>query len=251
MTTHKRLELTVYAPALVANDGRTLVVVRGMERALPGLRLDWRVTEKRRLAMLPKRDEWLTEAAARGKFPLVCNGDNGFPVKISGLTTPAGQAPGGQALLDVHAKMPLDTAVIAAAAQMLECVAEGACAFWGHATPDDAALDIAYQTAPTQQGPPSPRRGLPALKLLEQIRAPEIPYFLGWLNYWSAAAAKAIGFPDPACDAELLTRARRTASGGWVVQLTDAPLDLDIPAHLDALKWAYARFPEIGGRAAP
>ncbi len=112
-------------------------------------------------------------------------------------------------------------------------------------------LDIAYQTAPTLQGPPSPRRGLPALKLFQHIRSPEIPYYLGWLNYWSAAAAKAIGFPDPARDAELLTWARRTASGGWVVQLTDSPLDLDNPAHLDALKRAYERFPEIGGRVTP
>jgi hypothetical protein len=80
---------------------------------------------------------------------------------------------------------------------------------------------------------------------------PEIPHYLGWLNYWSAASARTIGFPDPARDAELLTRARRTESGGWVVQLTDAPLDLDNPAHLDALKRAYDRFPAIGGRAAP
>jgi hypothetical protein len=34
------------------------------------------------------------------------------------------------------------------------------------------------------------------------------------------------------------------------VQLTDAPLDLDNPAHLDALKRAYERFLEIGGRSA-
>ena len=66
----------------------------------------------------------------------------------------------------------------------------------------------------------------------------------------SAAAAEAIGFPDPARDAELLSRSRRTATGGWVVQLTEAPLDLDNPAHLDALKRTYERFPEIGGRAA-
>lgn len=32
--------------------------------------------------------------------------------------------------------------------------------------------------------------------------------------HWSAAAEKAIGFPDPARDAELLSRAQRTASGG-------------------------------------
>jgi uncharacterized protein (UPF0261 family) len=83
------------------------------------------------------------------------------------------------------------------------------------------------------------------------MRAPEIPHRLGWLNYWSGAAAQAIGFPDPARDAELLSRARRTVSGGWVVRLTDSPLDLDNPAHLDALLRAYERFPEIGGRSAP
>jgi len=89
------------------------------------------------------------------------------------------------------------------------------------------------------------------LNLPQKLPSPEIPSFLGWLNYWSAAAAKAIGFPDPARDGELLTRARRTASGGWVVQFTDAPLDLDNPAHLDALKRAYERFPQVGGRVTP
>jgi len=107
MTTQKRLVLTVYTPLLVGDDNRTLAAVHGLERALPGLRLEWRVTDKRQLAALPQRDEWLAEAAARGKFPLVCNGDKSFPVTISGLTTPASQAPGGQSLLDVHAKMPL------------------------------------------------------------------------------------------------------------------------------------------------
>jgi Family of unknown function (DUF5953) len=250
MTTQKRLDLTVYAPALVANDGRTLAVVGGMERALPGLRLKWEVGKGGRPIELPQRDAWLVEATPRGKLPLLCNGDESYPVTVSGRGRSGRRGPGGQPLLDVHAELPLDGAVIAAAGEMLERVAEGACAFWGHATPDDAALDIAYQTAPTLEGPQSPRRGLPALKLLEQIRAPEIPYYLGWLNYWSAAAAKAIGFPDPARDVELLTRARRTASGGWIVQLTDAPLDLDIPAHLDTLKRTYERFPEIGGRTA-
>nr|WP_128800545.1 DUF5953 family protein [Corallococcus coralloides] len=251
MTAPKRLVLAAYAPSLVGQDDRTLAAVHGMERALPGLRLDREVTEKRQLAILPQRDEWLAKAAAQGKFPFVCNGNEAFPVMLSGLTTPASQAPGGQSLLDVHAKLPLDAAVITAATELLERVAEGARAFWGHATPDGAAVDIAYQTAPTREGPPSPRRGLPALKLFEHIRSPEIPYYLGWLNYWSAASARAIGFPDPARDTEWLSRSRRTATGGWIVQLTESPLDLDDPAHLEALKRAYERFPEIGGRAAP
>ncbi|MBD0321161.1 MAG: hypothetical protein ICV87_12550 [Gemmatimonadetes bacterium] len=251
MTTRSSLGIIVYAPALLAKDGRTLAVVHGMEKALPGLRLEWEVGKGGRPIALPQRDAWLAERTQDGRFPLLCNGDESYPVTVNGRGRPGLLSPGGQAQFEVHAELPLDKPVIAAAAAVLEGVAEGARALWGRATPDDAALDIAYQTAPTRGGPPSPRRGLPALKLLDQIPAPEIPYYLGWLNYWSAAAAEAIGFPDPARDAELLSRARRTATGGWVVQLTDAPLDLDNPAHLDALKRAYDRFPEIGGRAAP
>jgi hypothetical protein len=251
MTTQNSLILIVYAPALVGDDNRTLSAVHGLERALPGLRLEWGVTEERQLAALPQRDAWLAEATARGKFPLVCNGDESYPVMISGVKRSASSSPGGQPQLQVHAELPLDAAVIVAAAEMLERVAEGTRAFWGRATPNGAAEDIAKQTAPTLGGPPSPPRGLPALKLFEHIRAPEIPYYLGWLNYWSAAAAQAIGFPDPARDADLFARARRTAMGGWIVQLTDAPLDLDNSAHLDALKQAYERFPEIGGRVTP
>ena len=235
----------------MGKDGRTLDVVHGMEKALPGLRLEWRLSEGGRPIALPQRDAWLVERTEDGGFPLLCNGDESYPVTVYGRERSALFSPGGQPQLEVHAKLPLDEAVIAAAAAVLEGVAEGARAFWGHATPVRAAVDIADQTAPTLEGPPSPRRGLPALSSSSTLRPPEIPYYLGWLNYWSAAAAQAIGFPDPARDAELLTRARRTPSGGWVVQLTDAPLDLDNPAHLDALKRAYERFPEIGGRDSP
>ncbi len=251
MTTRKRLVLTVYAPTLAGHDGRTLAVVHGMERALPGLRLEWKVSPEGKPLGLPQRDAWLVEGTKGGGFPLVCNGDEGYPVTVTGWGRPARSSPGGEPQLQVHAKLPLDAAVIAASAEMLERVAEGARAFWGHATPDGAALAIAEQIAPTLEGPPSPPRGLPALKLFEHIRAPEIPYYLGWLNYWSDAAARAVGFPDPSRDAELLSRAWRTAAGGWIVQLTDAPLDLDNPAHLDALLRAYERFPEIGGRVTP
>ncbi|WP_404371697.1 DUF5953 family protein [Corallococcus coralloides] len=250
MTAQGPLVFNIFAPALVGADSRTLATVHGLERALTGLRLEWTVTEKRQVAAVPQRDAWLTKEATRGEFPFICNGDERYPVMISGYTRSGHASPGGQSQLQVHANLPLDTAVIAAAINVLGAMAEGACAFWGQATPDGAAVDIAYQTAPTRGGPPSPRRGLPALKLFQHIRSPEIPYYLGWLNYWSDAAARAIGFPDPARDSELLSRSRRTATG-WLVQLTEAPLDLDDPAHLEALKQAYERFPEIGGRGVP
>jgi hypothetical protein len=251
MTMQNTLGVIVYAPALVGNDGRTLAVVHGMERALPGLRLEWKVSEDGHLIALPQRDAWLTEGTKDGRFPLVCNGDESYPVTIYGLQTPARQAPGGRPLLDVHAELPLDDAVIAVAADVLEGVAEGAHASWGHATPSSAGVEIARQTRDPVHKPGIPPRGLPALKLPEKIRSPEIPHRLGWLNYWSAAAAQTIGFPDPSRDADLLSRARRTATGGWVVRLTDVPLDLDNPAHLEALLRAYERFPEVGGRGTP
>ena len=211
----------------------------------------WRISEGGRPIALPHRDAWLAERTQDGGFPLLCNGDESYPVTVSGRGTSAPFSPGGQSLFEVNAKLPLDEPVIVAAAAMLEAVAEGARSFWGHASLYSYGSEVSQQFRRSAHGPERSPRGLPMLNLPEKLPAPEIPCFLGWLNYWSAAAAQAIGFPDPARDAELLTRARRTLSGGWVVKLTDAPLDYDNPAHLDALKRAYERFPKIGGRDSP
>jgi hypothetical protein len=244
--------LGAYAPVLMGNDSRPLAVAHGLERALPGLRLGWTMTEAEGLIPLPQRDEWVrTQKMADGGLPFLCNDDENQVVTLTGWEIPAGQCPGNQPQLKVSASLPLDEAVIAAAVDILVGVAEGARALWGHLTPDSVMLDIADQTGPKLYGPEKPPRGLPAIKFPAELPSPEIPEFFGWLNYWSAAAASAIGFPDPARDADLLSRARRTETGGWVVRLTDAPLDLDNPAHLDALKRAYERFPEIGGRSTP
>jgi hypothetical protein len=251
MTTSRALTLIVYAPALGSKDGRTVDVIHGMEKALPGLRLEWRLSAGGRPIPLPQRDAWLLESIEDGEFPIVCNGDVSSPVTVDGRERPGLLSPGGQPMFEVHAKMPLDEPVIAAAAAVLEAVAEGARAFWGHASPYGYGSEVAQQYRHSTHAPEPSPRGLPTLNLPQELPSPEIPCFLGWLNYWSAAAARAIGFPEPARDAELLKRARRTPSGGWVVQLTDAPLELDTPAHLEALKRAYERFPEIGGRAAP
>ncbi|ATB41342.1 hypothetical protein CYFUS_006807 [Cystobacter fuscus] len=251
MTAKQKITLIVYAPALVGDDSRPVAVVHGMERAFPGLRLGWRISEQGHFIPLPQRDAAVALERPDGGFPLISNDNESALVTVTGLETSAVSSSGGQAQLEVHARLPLTPEGIAAAADVLEAVAEAARAYWGHATPSRAGLDIARQTKNWAANPQPPPRGLPALKLAWDIPSPEIPHRLGWLNYWSAAAARAIGFPDPARDAELLSRARRTATGGRVVQLTDAPLDLDNPAHLDALKRAYERFPEIGGRSAP
>jgi hypothetical protein len=243
----QRITLIVHAPELVENDGRPLAVVQGMERAFPGLRLDWTTAEDGKRTHLTNRDEWLSQQRLKGTFPLLHNGNYTDFASVNGWEGLAAHSSGGQAQLEVHGKLPLTAEAFAAAAAVLEGVGEAARAYWGHATPFRASLEIARQTRDPVLALGPPERGLPAIKLSRDISSPEIPHRLGWLSYWSAGAARAIGFPDPARDAELLSRAKRTASGGWVVQLTEAPLDLDIPAHLDALLRAYERFPRIGG----
>ncbi len=250
-TAQEDIGIIVYAPALVGDDSRPLAIVRGMERTLPGLCLGWTTSEKEDLIALPHRDEWVATHRTNGGFPFLCNDDDDHLVTVAGWENPNGLAAGSPPHFEVHADLPLDAAGIAAAGDVLQAVAEGAHAFWGHATPFNAAVEISRQTRDPVRKPGVPPRGLPTLRFSDDIPAPEIPHYLGWLNYWSAAAARALGFPDPARDAQLLSRSRRTATGGWVVRLTKAPLDLDNPAHLDALKRAYERFPEIGGRSTP
>ena len=248
----ENLLASVYAPPFTGDANRALAVVHGLERAYPGMRLAWEVSPEGRPVALRHRDEWLAAAAERGAFPLLCNGDETYPVMIHGYETPAGLSPGGRPLLSIHAELPLDATTVTAAADVLAGVADGARAWWGVATPRRTAVEIAEQTI----HPPSPShpqvlppRGLPGLRRPDELPSAELPDRLGWLNYWSVAAAKLIGFPDPARDAALLSRAQRTTAGAWLVRLTEAPLDLANPGHLDALLRTYDRFPAIGGRA--
>ena len=237
------------APALVSEDTRPLAVVHAMERAMPGLRLAWAIGEGGELIAVSQDT---TRGAARrrsGDFLLLCNGDPEHIITLSRSEVPGILCPGGKAQFFVFAEWPMDAGGLAAAADVLEGVAEAAGAYWAQVIPETLTLDLADQKSRVSKGPAKSPRGLPMLKQSREILSPDIPEHLGWLNYWSAAAARAIGFPDPARDAELLSRSRRTESDGWVVRFTEAPLDLDNPAHFQALLRAYERFPVIGGRA--
>ncbi|NNB90033.1 DUF5953 family protein [Corallococcus exiguus] len=246
VSTQDYLSLLVYAPALTHADKRPLGIVHGVERALSGLRLGWTTSERDDLIVLAHRDEWVVANTTDGGLPFLCNDDDQALVTLYGLENPDG--PGGNPQLEIHMRLPLNASVITQAEVVLAAIAEAVAAWWGGLTPFTAAAEIAEQTAPTLDGPPSPPRGLPILMAPGVLSSPAVPPHLGWLNYWSAASAQALGFPDPSLDAELLSRARQTATNGWIVRLTDAPLDLDKPDHLAALLRAYERFPEIGGR---
>jgi hypothetical protein len=108
MTKRKALTLIVYAPALVGNDRRAPDSVHGMEKALSGLRLEWRLSDGGRPIALPQRDAWLAERTQDGRFPLLCNGDESYPVTVNGRGRPGLLSPGGQSLSEVHAELPLE-----------------------------------------------------------------------------------------------------------------------------------------------
>lgn len=82
-------------------------------------------------------------------------------------------------------------------------------------------------------------------------RLPLLPQRLGWLNCWSNEVAEHLGFPDPQKDADLLPLCSQLPSGHWIVQLTEDPLDLTRPDHVEAIVQAYWRFDKIGRRAKP
>jgi hypothetical protein len=157
MTTRARILLHVFAPVLTGDDGRPLAAVEGMERALPGLRLAWRLSEAGRPIALARREAWLAETAPGGEFGLLCNGDESYPVTLGGHLEGANESPGGEPLLLVHAKLPQDEAVVAAAGDMLEHVAEGVRARWGVVAPWPVRLVTADQVGPKLSRPEGPR----------------------------------------------------------------------------------------------
>jgi Family of unknown function (DUF5953) len=69
---------------------------------------------------------------------------------------------------------------------------------------------------------------------------------LCWLNYWNDATARRLRFPDDTLDRPLQGLYDRLP-GGWLLKLTPDPTDLDKPADLERVQWAYHRFASPGG----
>jgi hypothetical protein len=95
----------------------------------------------------------------------------------------------------------------------------------------------------------TPKHGLP--RLYPEDAAPVAPPELGWLNYWSRPVCELLRFPDATkmTDVDLVARSREV-KGGWIVALTQKPIEVDRPEDLDALRRGYERFAEVGGIAA-
>jgi hypothetical protein len=103
----------------MGDDSRPVAVVHGMERAFPGLRLGWRISETGQFLPLPQRDATVAQERPDGGFPLLSNDNENDLVTVTGLETSAVSSSGGQAQLEVHARLPLAPVAIEAAAEVL------------------------------------------------------------------------------------------------------------------------------------
>lgn len=127
--------MIVYAPALTRDDSRPLAVVRGMERARPGLRIGLTISDEGKLIPLQDRDAFVSRETSRGEMPPLRSTADDFLVSVTGWEKPAGVSPGGRAQFEFHLALPLSADGIAAAADLLEAVAESARAFGGTRRP--------------------------------------------------------------------------------------------------------------------
>jgi hypothetical protein len=64
---------------------------------------------------------------------------------------------------------------------------------------------------------------------------------LSWVNYLGKDIAGWLEFPN-AEDRQRLSLLDEVPSKGWLFSLTEEPLDLDVPFHRDAIRWAFERF---------
>jgi hypothetical protein len=240
--------VTLEAPALAAGDERGERAVRALERAFPDARLVGEVGEHKGRSTLTSRESdresWLRTAAGEGKIPMVSTYDPDpllFYADNHTIAFPSGEA----ILLGAVCHYPKTEETVARSSEALSGLGTALGAYWGVATPFAAAAKIGTQVRP----PGSDRRpppGLPQLSPIGDLAGPAVPQKLGWLNYWSAETAQLLGFPDPARDAEWLSRAQKLENGAWLLSLTDEPLHLEETEHLAALIAAYARFRQVG-----
>ena len=265
-----RVEFQV-APLTGASAAPVLRLREALEQALASVRLAWRgevsgafeATDDPRwrqafqLVEVPDRAAWVAAQLQARRTVLLYGGP-----ELPGLSVTA------QPQLDVRLASGESVGMVIVAftegtveAQAVPALVErmgDALSAWSCALTPLASAALALQV---QRAPPGPMRpGVQAL-LARSPRLAELPRLrggparlpcaaappaLGWLNYWSAATAEWLGFPDPAQDGEWLARAHRTQAGSWLLQLTQEPLDLERPEHLDLLIRAYRRFARIG-----
>lgn len=239
-----RLVSILYAPAVGNVGGVYCDAIEDIESIWEGIQFSWEVDVKGRLKPYGERRRRLSEIQESIELPLLSNGIEEWPATASLQEVREELGPGGQRCHIVRVTVPEADVYLSTVSQVLAEVGDTFSAWCGRTVPSEAALVLARQV--TDEVPPY---GWPRLKgPLSYLSRPEIPSSMGWINYWSPETCRLLGFPDDSKDAKLLTLARRTPRGSWIVQLTDEPLDLSRRDHWEMVRWAYERFDRLGAR---
>lgn len=113
---------------------------------------------------------------------------------------------------------------------------------YGVADPASLLTDL-YGVLGAWHGAAGPFPGPFATTYPDDLRKRLVPRRLGWLNCWSDRSCELFEFPNRPGDELWLTRARRLPNDdGWLLQLTDSPLDMSLAEHREQVSQAAERF---------
>jgi len=204
------------------------------------LNVAWERDTTRRLS---DRIAYITEKIqSGGPIPAFSNGRPKWAeaVSLTWLTWPDG--PGRQRRLRFVLTIPI-TIADRHGEELIQVLGIRAQAWWGYlATPGLGVLALQQTRRPW--GEPIPPKGLPVLCGEEEMDVIVRPHQFGWLNYWSEEAAGLQGIA--ASGVRNGVEVRKLDSGGWLIKLTDEPLDPDRADHFARLAGAYESFPGVG-----
>lgn len=230
------LVLDAFVPPLEPGTLRAEEAVRAIEKSWPVHLICEVDNDGKRIRHDHDRPSYLT-SDPRG-LAFIASAPDEPQATLTGLLEGEFLAPCGVDELHVLGHLPsLDAH---RAAHGLMEVADALHAKWAMLTPGPAHALIVEQViaADSENQPPE---SLPRLDPAEYL-AEDVPRRLGWISYWSDRVAARLGF---AGETEPFASVRRVKTG-WIVQLTDEPLDLDRSDHRGALRAGYDRYPAIG-----
>lgn len=178
------------------------------------------------------------------RLPPFSNGKETWARNISAAGDMRPTGPGRKQQLRIQVSFPRSLAGTRGESLLAE-LGPAMGAWWGAISFADLASSTGHQYSNSLEPPKRPPEGLPRLTRGHLLDSIARPHQLGWLNYWSHEAATLAGF-DASHDEAIVDGVRRIADRGWLVRLTEEPLDLSRATHRARLSAAYERFRGVG-----
>lgn len=246
-------ELCCFSVPLVPDDPRILKFFETAEVNFPGDRLVYVERSWKWVGPVENRVElvngWLPEQRGNNRMRPIGNGTYGRRQIVASIYNHLAGPGVPDQVSEYRLVVGDDSELPECLPQLLKSVAPALDADFGWVdsrkclnqlmrTPEDLQRNPEFSTISDYKTYPLRRKDI--LGRLKSGSAMRIR--LSWINYWSDATAAALSFPDSEDEEMFHGLYERIADKGWILRLTDAPLDLDIPNHLEAAQRALNRF---------